>query len=297
MLAVSTRLSSHGKVEATLVAAGGLCGSVEPVPDAQEGVEPLSATVPLHGHQQPQCWGAAIGASCAGRHSPAPFSHPPYWGPLGSPGCWHRAGEGLWPHSPWGLLHGAVTRHFLGLLLWVPGVQLASSLWVAVGTDRPLISPAPAQGPGWGKQEEPVTNRWQKAHKLPVHKTASPPRAPPCHAGHRGLARCSLVGSPRVGTSVGRAGWQTPGWDGVFTDLWPFPPHGPAPPGHLQLPDTTSRAGGAGRGEAEPADCPEGLIAQSTLCPHGFAWSWSGWQSLASEYDFFVFFFCCKWGG
>lgn len=93
----------------------------------------------------------------------------------------------------------------LGLLLWVSGAQLASSPWVAVGTDRPLISPAPAQGPGWGKQEEPVTNRWQKARELPVHKTASPPRAPRCHTGHRGLARCSLVGSPRVGTLVGGA--------------------------------------------------------------------------------------------
>lgn len=149
-------------------------------------------------------------------------------GPWVLPGAGTGLEKGSGPTLPEVSCIGRSPDPSLGLLLWVPGVPLASSLWVAVGTDRPLIAPAPAQGPGWGKQEEPVTNRWQKARKLPVHKTASSPCAPPCHAGHRGLARCSLVGSPRVGTSVGRAGWQTPEWDRVDTDLWPFPPHGPA---------------------------------------------------------------------
>lgn len=154
VLAVSTQLSSHGKVEATLVAAGGLCGSVEPVPDAQEGVEPLSATVPLHGHQQPQYWGAAVGAPCAGRHSPAPFSHHT-GGPWVLPGAGTGLEKGSGPTLPEVSRMGWSPDPSLGLLLWVPGVQLASSLWVAVGTDRPLISQLLCRAQAGGSRKSP----------------------------------------------------------------------------------------------------------------------------------------------
>lgn len=89
-------------------------------------------------------------------------------------GCWKRALALLLLGSPaWGS-HKALTES----LLWVTGVDI-----VPVGCVGPERGWAPyllssCAGPRLGKQEEPVTNLWQRAHELLVNKSG-PPVHPP----------------------------------------------------------------------------------------------------------------------
>lgn len=166
-----------GESRATHAVGWELRGSAEPALDAQEGpcftLCPTARPPETPKQSQNRAGGRTWGDPCAGRCSSASFSCPP------CQGAWVLQ-DGSGPALPGVSCVGQPQGPDEESLLWVTGVQLTSSPWGvwAPSVSGPLIPRAPVQGPSWGKQEEPVTNLWQRAHELPVNKSG-PPVHPP----------------------------------------------------------------------------------------------------------------------